>query len=88
MSEFIDNGRVLDVVAALLLLEGILLGLYRYRTGRGIEPLGLYLSLGAGAGLVLAARAIENQASWTWVAAALLLALLAHVGDLFRRWNA
>jgi threonine/homoserine efflux transporter RhtA len=87
VSEFIDSGRILDVIAALLLLEGVLLGLYRYRTGRGIEPLGLFLSLGAGAGLVLAARAVEHQASWTWVAAALLLALVTHVGDLWRRWN-
>ncbi len=87
MSAFIANGRILDMVAVLLLLEGVLLGLYRYRTGRGIEPAGLWLSLGAGAGLVLAARALANQASWLWIAMALLLALAAHVGDLWRRWN-
>ena len=87
MSELIGSGRIFELIAALLLVEGLIFSLYRFMTGRGIAPLDLWLSLGAGAGLLLAARALAVNASWIWVAVPLLLALGAHAGDLKRRWH-
>jgi hypothetical protein len=87
VTELVGSGRIFDLIAALLLAEGLLFSLYRFMTGRGIGHLDLWLSLGAGAGLLLAARALAVNAGWIWIALALLLALGAHAGDLTRRWR-
>jgi hypothetical protein len=87
MKELVVSGRIFELIAGLLLLEGLAISLYRSSTGRGIAHLDLWFSLGAGAGLLLAARAMAVNAGWIWVALSLLLALAAHAGDLRRRWR-
>ena len=55
-------------------------------TGRGPAPLDLAAMLMAGGALLLALRLAVAGNAWPAVAAALTLALLAHLLDLRRRW--
>lgn len=87
MSAFFADGRVFDLVLLCLAVEAVLLMLLHRRTGRGLAPIDLLGFLGAGFGLVLAARAAVAGASWPWIAAGLTLALGAHSLDLLRRWS-
>jgi hypothetical protein len=88
VSDFVASGRLVDLVLALMVLEGVLLAAYRRRTGRGIAPADLLANLLAGGALLLALRAALTGAGWTSIALWLALALLAHVADLARRWRA
>ena len=87
IGEWLRSGRLLDAILLLILLEGIVLGLWHSRTGRGIAPLDLSVNLAAGALLLLAMRAAlvsgDAAAAAPWLAAA----LVAHVADLARRWS-
>ncbi len=85
MEQAFSNGRVVDLILALLTLEaGLLFYLYR-RTGRGIPPAELLGFLLAGGCLLLALRAALTGAGWQAVAAWLALAGLAQAYDLWRR---
>lgn len=79
--------HLIDLVIAITLLEAAVLALYHRRTGRGIAPHDLVPALGAGLALMLALRAALGDAAWTWVAAALLAAGVAHLADMRRRWK-
>jgi hypothetical protein len=87
MTDLMFSGRIFDLIAGLLVLEGLALSGYRLVTGRGIGHADLWFSLAAGAGLLFAARGLAAQASWIWIALSLLLALAGHVGDVSRRWR-
>ena len=87
MSGFFTEGRVFDLVLVCLVAEAALLTLLRRRSGRGLPLLDLAGFLGAGLGLVIAARAAVAGASWVWIAGGLTLALVAHAFDLARRWS-
>jgi hypothetical protein len=87
MAEFFSSGMVAVVVFAFMLIEGVVLALIFERTGKGIAPLALVCSLGAGAGLVLALLATMVGAAWPWIATGLIVSLLAHVGDVCSRWS-
>lgn len=88
MSALFESGRIADLVLAVLVLEGLLLFLVRARTGAGPDPWALLPFLVAGGFLALALRAALVGASWSWLAAALVGAFLAHAVDLARRWRA
>jgi hypothetical protein len=88
VTDLFATGRVVDLILALMALEGVFLVAYRRRTGRGIVAGDLLSNLLAGAGLLLAVRGALAGAGWIWIAACLLAALLAHVADLRRRWHA
>ena len=69
-----------------MLLEGLgLAGLYYFRR-RGVAPKRLLWNLGAGMCLLLAMRLALLGVWWGYVSAALLGALILHVGDLRRQW--
>ncbi|MBZ8132231.1 hypothetical protein [Afifella sp. IM 167] len=87
METFFSSGLVVDAIAALMLVEGIALFLWRRRTGRGIAPLDLLANLAAGLFLLLALRAALTGAGWPAVALFLALGGLAHVADMMRRWQ-
>ena len=87
MSDFFADGRAVDLILVLMVLEGILLAAYRWRTGRGIAVVDLLGMLLAGAFLLLALRAALTGASWSRIAVWLLAALAAHLVDLVRRWR-
>jgi hypothetical protein len=87
MREAFASGRVLDLILLLMLAEATLLGALHWRTGRGIAPLDLCLNLAAGALLVLAVRAALVSPDPLAPAPFLGAALVAHLGDLARRWR-
>ncbi|MCA3261180.1 MAG: hypothetical protein ING44_04500 [Telmatospirillum sp.] len=87
LGELVQSGQLVELVLALVALEAAALLVYRFRTGRGPEPLGLVFNLAAGSALMLALRAALQDAGWTHVAAFLVLALAAHLADLARRWQ-
>ena len=87
MSAFFSDGRVADLVLAFMLLEGAILAVYRWRTGRGLAAGDLVGMLLAGAFLLMALRAALTGAPWGWIALWLVAALVAHIVDLVRRWR-
>ncbi len=87
MAGFFSSGLVVDAIAALMLLEGIAIFLWRRRTGKGIAPLDLLANLAAGLFLLLALRAALTGAGWQAVALFLALGGLAHVVDMASRWE-
>ncbi len=86
VAEWFSSGRVADGILAFMLIEAIVLIIVRKKTGRGLRSLDLFLSLAAGAALLLALRAALTGVSWIPIALWLLVALPAHLWDLRRRW--
>ena len=81
------DGSLLLLIAALVVIEALLLiGLWRAR-GVGIAPRELLGNLVSGACLMLAVRAALLDAPWQQVAVWLLLSLFAHLADLALRWQ-
>lgn len=87
MSGFFADGTVVDFILVVMLLECIVLAIYRKRTGRGVAFVDMVAMLLAGAFLLLALRAALTGAPWSLIAAWLLAALVAHLVDLARRWR-
>ncbi len=87
MEALFANGQIVDLILGLMVLEALALTGYRRATGAGIAAGDLLASLMAGAMLLLALRAALAGAYWQWVALCLVLSLLAHLGDLRRRWR-
>lgn len=87
MSDFFADGSAVDMILVLMLLEGTILAVYHWRTGRGIAAGDLVGMLLAGAFLLLALRAALTGAPWSRVALWLVAALAAHLVDLVRRWR-
>jgi hypothetical protein len=78
---------VVDAILVFMLVEAIVLIIVRKKTGHGLGSLDLFLSLAAGAALLLALRAALIGATWIPVAVWLIVALPAHLWDLRRRWR-
>jgi multisubunit Na+/H+ antiporter MnhF subunit len=81
------SGRIVDLILLLVLAEAMLLAWHHHLTGRGPPLRALVPNLLSGAALLVAVRLALVQSEWLWVAAALLLALLAHLADLRQRWR-
>lgn len=88
MQDFFNSGRVADVILAVMIVEALLLLVYRKATGRGMAPADVASMLLAGACVVLALRAALTGSHWPVVASFLIAALAAHLTDLYRRWSA
>lgn len=82
------NGRVVDAVLVLLLVELPVLALLRVRGRAVFRPLELVANAGAGAALLCALRAALRSSPWQQVSLCLLLALGFHVWDLCLRASA
>lgn len=87
MNHLFTSGLVADLILALMLVEGCFLVLYHRRTGRGLTTAEVLSGLLAGGGLVLAVRGALVGAEWHWLAAALLLSLVAHAVDFYQRFR-
>jgi hypothetical protein len=87
MIDWIESGRIADIILAVMLLEGLLLTLWYRQTGGGIAPFILMWRLLAGMALVLALRAALTEAGATWIIVCLLLSLVAHALDLYCSWS-
>ena len=79
------SGLAADAILLVMLLELVALTIFYQRTGRGIPPLDLLFSLGAGAGLVLAFRGALVGVNVAWIGAAMLLSFAMHIIDQIRR---
>jgi hypothetical protein len=82
MAEMFASGRIVDLILAFTVLEGIALAGYRRWTGRGLAAAGVARTLLPGMCLLLALRAALMGAWWGWIAACLLAALVTHLVDL------
>ncbi len=87
MAGLFHSGRIVDLILLLVLVEAVLLGWRHHRTGRGPSLRALVPNLISGAALLVAVRLALVQSAWSWVAAALLFALMAHLADLRQRWR-
>ncbi|MEN9314257.1 MAG: hypothetical protein RIS35_650 [Pseudomonadota bacterium] len=82
LSDLFANGRVIDLVIALIVLEALALRLRP--AGAAAVPLPTLLS---GLGLLLAWRCSLAGWPWGYAAAALTAAGAAHGWDLWRHWQ-
>ena len=85
MAELFASGHIIDLILGLVVVEVMALALWRRRFGTGPALGGLAANLASGGFLLLAVRAALVDASWEWVALALLGSLLAHLADLYGR---
>jgi len=85
IASFFASGLAADVILFVMLLELVALSVMYQRTGRGIPPLDLVFSLGAGACLVLAFRGALVGAGVGWIGGALLISFALHIADQLRR---
>lgn len=87
MAELLASGRLVDLIIALVVIEIVVLFLYRALTGRGIALSDLLPNILAGAFLLIALRFALSDAGWMPICLSLTAAGLAHVIDLTRRWR-
>lgn len=85
LAALVESGRIVDIMLLFVAIEVIALAGYRLVTGRGIPLPALILNIGAGGSLMVGLKLVFDQAPWHWVAAALVAALVFHVGDLLQR---
>jgi hypothetical protein len=83
----ITSGRLVELIVLLMLLEAGVLLLWRRRSGGAVPAAGVLAMIGAGICLMLALRAALTGAGAASVGVWLLMALVAHVGDLAARWQ-
>ena len=76
----------IDAILVLVVLETVGLILWHRTTGRGPAPRAVVAMLAAGFFLMLATRLALGKIGAGPIAACLLAALVAHVGDLAARW--
>ncbi len=76
----------LEIIAALVLVEALVLVLLHRWRGWGVAPRLILPRLLAGLALMLALRAALLQADWPEISLWLSLAGLAHLLDLWRSW--
>ena len=87
MKEAFSSGMIIDLVLALMVIEGVVLALFRARNGRGLASTSLVITLASGAALMLALRAALVGAPWPIISIWMLAGLVAHVFDLRARWR-
>lgn len=87
MAELFASGRIIDLILALVVIEGIILAVVHQRWRRGIPLRGVVANLAAGAALMIVVRLALTGAAWPLLALSLFVALLAHIWDLLMRWR-
>jgi hypothetical protein len=87
MKELLQDGRIIEVILALMILEAGVLVIWYKLKGQGVAPISLVVNLLAGVFLMLAVLAALQDASIWTLATCLAAALLAHIADLALRWN-
>lgn len=87
MADLFASSRIVDLILLLVVVEAAGLHVLHRLTGRGPRLAALAPNLAAGAALLLALKAALSGAGWPVIALALLLALAAHLWDLWVRWH-
>lgn len=88
MTASLPEVSTVDAIIALVAVEGVVLAAWRARTGRGPPIAGSVVNLSSGAALLFALRAALSGAPYGTVLIFLSVALIAHVVDLAKRWEA
>lgn len=76
MDEFFTSGRAVDVVLAVLVIEGMIL------IWRGRRALNVFAALVPAVLMMVALRAALTGADWPWIAVPLAAAFPVHLLDL------
>ena len=87
MAASLHDGRLIDAIVALLVIEALLLTAVRALLGRGPSIVSTLANSSAGVALFLALRAAIAEAPFAVIGACLFAALLAHIADLTTRWR-
>lgn len=87
MDELLLSRRLIEIVIAFTLLEGVALTVYHRITGKGVAPKGFTANLVSGLCLMLALRGVLAGRWWGWTALPRLGSGRVHAGDLWRRWK-
>jgi hypothetical protein len=87
LRDLVQSGQIVDVILAILLLEVLLLLLYRRLRRRGPTYGAVIANALSGACLLLALRAALAGADPPSIAVWLVGALVAHLADLRCRWR-
>jgi hypothetical protein len=85
MAELFLSGLIADIILIFMVLEAIMLMVHHRKTGRGFNQAAIFWMLLPGACLVLALRAALVGAAWGWIALAVGVSLVAHLGYLRHR---
>jgi hypothetical protein len=85
MDAIFANGRVVDFIVAVMCVEIVVLYVYRALSGRGLRLSDVAIMMLPGLALLLALRATLVGAGPQQVALWLVVALFAHLADLWRR---
>lgn len=83
MADLFATGRIVDILLLFVAIEVAVLYALRRRIGLDVPQ--ILANVAAGLFLMLALRVALTGGSWTWIAAALFAALLAHAADLATR---
>lgn len=86
MAEWMSDGRMIDLIVLLVLVEWLAFAAWHRHTGKGLSGGMLLPNLAAGLCLMLALRSALTGSSWMWVALFVALSGVAHVADLWCRW--
>jgi hypothetical protein len=84
---FLADGRFVDAILVLMVVECVGLIAYRRVTGRGIEPGAVIANLIAGGALLVALRAMLTGWGLPVIGLCMAVSGAAHVADLQRRWR-
>lgn len=87
VSDWLSPQGLITVVIGVTLLEGVALGLYRWRTGKGVAAKDFVANWMSGLCLMFALRSALTGTWWGWVALWLLASGLIHAGDVWSRWQ-
>ena len=87
MQNWIESGRIVDLMLLVVAIEICVLLAYRVRTGRGLSLPAVIFNIGAGGSLMVALKLKFAGAEWLWIAGALVAALVLHVSALAYRWR-
>jgi hypothetical protein len=87
IAELFNNGRIIDLIILLVVIEMAALLLLHRRTGQGPRPKSILPTLASGLLLMLALRAAIAELRWEFIALPVTLALVTHLVDLRQRWR-
>jgi hypothetical protein len=87
VTEFFSGTNVVDFIIVCTLIEWLVLWLVYRRTGRGIAPATLRMTLLPGLYLMMALRCALTALPFYVVLLFLIASGLTHAADLMRRWN-
>lgn len=85
MSQLFESGRIIDLILVVMVLEAAIIAAFAWTFPNRFPTRGLLCNLAAGAGLLLALRALLTDSSWMMVGFWMGCALLAHLCDLALR---